>query len=162
MGKVGSWKANGEVGPKSVVSASVGGRVICGGERRARLFGGCEVSASEGRGASAFVKRPSRFPSGRPVAWSILSSSVSSSRSRCSIMPCSDLVGELAVEIDMALLVSDIDSSLILVLSGRRTCCWGTVFAILMLPVDFEYGESSIGVDALSLVIDDGESKEND
>lgn len=32
----------------------------------------------------------------------------------------------------------------------------------LMLPVDLEKGDSSIGVEALSLVIDDGESKEND
>jgi hypothetical protein len=31
-----------------------------------------------------------------------------------------------------------------------------------MLPVDLEKGDSSIGVEALSLVIDDGESKEND
>lgn len=33
---------------------------------------------------------------------------------------------------------------------------------MLMLPVDLENGVSSIGVDALSLVIEDGESKEND
>lgn len=33
---------------------------------------------------------------------------------------------------------------------------------MLMLPVDFENGDSSMGVDALSLVIDEGESKEND
>lgn len=33
---------------------------------------------------------------------------------------------------------------------------------MLMLPVDFENGDSSIGVEAWSLVIDEGESKEND
>lgn len=33
---------------------------------------------------------------------------------------------------------------------------------MLILPVDLEYGDSSMGVEALSLVIDDGESKEND
>jgi hypothetical protein len=33
---------------------------------------------------------------------------------------------------------------------------------MLMLPVDFENGDSSMGVEALSLVIDEGESKEND
>ena len=77
-------------------------------------------------------------------------------------MSCSDLVGELAGEIDMALEESDSDSSLIFVLSGSRTWCCGTVFAMLILPVDLENGDSSIGVDALSLVIDDGESKEND
>lgn len=75
---------------------------------------------------------------------------------------CSDLVGELAVEMDIALEESERDSSLILVLSGRRTWCCGIAFAMLMLPVDLEYGDSSIGVDALSLVIEDGESKEND
>ena len=33
---------------------------------------------------------------------------------------------------------------------------------MLMLPVDLEKGDSSMGVEALSLVIDEGESKEND
>lgn len=33
---------------------------------------------------------------------------------------------------------------------------------MLMLPVDFENGDSSMGVEALSLVIDEGESNEND
>ena len=33
---------------------------------------------------------------------------------------------------------------------------------VLILPVDFEKGDSPMGVEALSLLIDDGESKEND
>lgn len=66
------------------------------------------------------------------------------------------------MEMDIALEVSERDSSLIFVLSGSKTWCCGTVFVTLMFPVDFENGDSSMGVEALSLVIDDGESKEND
>lgn len=139
------------------MSSVCGGRASGGGARRGRFAGdsetsgdsgrgGCEFNASERRGACAFSNRPSRLPFGR------------SSRRKS----CSDLVGELAVEMDVALDESESESSLILVLSGRRTWCCGTVFAMLMLPVDLENGDSSIGVDALSLTIEDGESKEND
>lgn len=38
-------------------------------------------------------------------------------------MSCSDLVGELAVDIDIALEESESDSSLILVRSGSKTWC---------------------------------------
>lgn len=150
---------------------------IAGGERRGRFDGkceggecgrerergdvgrgGCEFSASERRGAFALSNKPSRLPCGRSFNRSLISSSCPS----CWLISCSDLVGELAVEIDMALEESESDSSLILVLSGRRTWCCGTALLTLMLPVDLENGDSSIGVEALSLVIDEGESKEND
>lgn len=110
---------------------------MAGGERRGRLAwewlrrgdgvrgekgrGGCEVSASPGRGA-ACSKRSRRLPSGRFARRGVLSSSASgcvSSRR----MSCADLVGEPAVEIDMALEESESDSSLILVRRGSKTWC---------------------------------------
>lgn len=114
------------------------GRERAGGERRGRLAGecivreekgergrgGCEVRASERRGA-ACSKRPRRLPSGRSARRGMVSSSASSSvsprRVSRKLVSCSDLVGELAVEIDIALEESDSDSSLILVLSGSKT-----------------------------------------
>jgi hypothetical protein len=73
-------------------------------------------------------------------------------------------VGEEAVEEEEeeAVEASDIDSSLILVLRGSRTWCCGLAFATLMLPVDFEKGASSRGVEAPSREMDEGESKEKD
>jgi hypothetical protein len=72
-------------------------------------------------------------------------------------------VGELAVEMDIALLEeSDNDSSLIFVRSGRSTWCCGTARVTLMAPVDLEKGYSSIGVVALRRVMEEGESKEKD
>ena len=137
----GSWKAKGETGPESDGSQAPDfGRVRVGGERRGRLAGecveqeergesgrgGCEVSASERRGA-ACSKRPRRLPSGRSLRRGIVSSSASSSVAwrlvSRKLVSCSDLVGELAVDIDMALEESESDSSLILVLRGSRTWC---------------------------------------
>lgn len=81
------------------------------GDSRARLFGGgWECSASDGLGAHVVSKRPSRLPAGR---------------SGCSVSEgsCSDVDGELDTDIDDVLDASDIDSSLILVLSGSKTWC---------------------------------------
>lgn len=119
------------------------------------------MSASEARGKEVDEKRPRRLPSGSSrrcfVMWISASSGV-----LCRLVSCSDFVGELAVDMDMALEASESDSSLILVRSGSKTWCRGTALVMLILPVDLESGDSSIGVEALSLVIDDGESKEND
>jgi hypothetical protein len=105
------------------------------------------VSASAGSGGGACSNSPSRFPSGR------------SRRLR----PWQEAVGELAVEMDIALLEeSDNDSSLIFVRSGRSTWCCGTARVTLMAPVDLEKGYSSIGVVALRRVMEEGESKEKD
>lgn len=128
---VGSWKANGEMGPVSEGSGV--GRQMVGGERRGRFAGewdergergrgGCELSASEGRGAEACSKRPRRLPSGRSMSRSMVFSPASSGVS-CRFRSCSDLVGELAVETDIALEESESDSSLILVLSGSKIWC---------------------------------------
>jgi hypothetical protein len=81
-------------------------------------------------------------------------------------MSPSESVGELAID-DEALEVSEsMDSSLILVWSGRSTftpfsatlstLCMGYRFSTID-PVDLEYGESSIGV---TLMRDEGESKD--
>lgn len=130
----GSWNANGETGPSSVGLGD--GREMAGGERRGRLAGewvvreeegergrsGCDVSASEGRGADACSKRPRRLPSGRSMRRCALFS-LGSSSVPCRSKSCSDLVGELAVDIDIALEESESDSSLILVRSGSKTWC---------------------------------------
>lgn len=81
--------------------------------------GGWEVSASEGRGADACSKRPRRLPSGRSMSLS----AASSFSEAYELVSCSDLVGELAVEMDIALEESESDSSLIFVLRGMRTWC---------------------------------------
>jgi hypothetical protein len=87
-------------------------------------------------------------------------------------MSCSEWVGELASG-DEALDASEvIDSSLIFVwsgknaLAGRRSpcssdssaCCSDTAL-VTIVPVDFEKGDSSIGV---TLIRDEGESKDCD
>jgi hypothetical protein len=77
------------------------------------------VSASERRGADACSKRPRRLPSGRSMSLS----AVSLSSGSCKLVSCSDLVGELAVDMDIALEESESDSSLISVLRGSRTWC---------------------------------------
>jgi hypothetical protein len=84
---------------------------------------GWEESASEGQGAGARSKRPMRFSSGKSMMQSMASVSALSSSRSCSSILYSDFVGELAVEIDIALEESEIDSSLILVLRGTRTWC---------------------------------------
>lgn len=85
----GSWKAKGETG--LVSDRSGGGRERAGGERRGRFAGecvvrdekgesgrgGCEVRASERRGA-AYEKRPRRLPSGWFARRGMVSSSTSS------------------------------------------------------------------------------------
>lgn len=159
IAEVGSWNAKGDTGPISRAVVSVeearsredgDKRGLfagdCDDDRGDKGRGGCEFNASVGRGACARSNSPSKLPSGRS----------------CRLSRCSEAVGELAVEMDMALEESESDSSLILVLSGSRTWCCGTVFLMLMLPVDFENGDSSTGVEAPSLVMDDGESNEND
>lgn len=77
------------------------------------------MSASGRRGADACSKRPRRLPSGRSMS----PFAASSSCEACRLMSCSDLVGELAVDIDIALEESESDSSLILVRSGSKTWC---------------------------------------
>jgi len=76
------------------------------------------VSASARRGV-ACSKRPRRLPSGRSMSLSVVSSSSVSRR----VTSCSDLVGELAVDMDIALEESERDSSLIFVLRGSKTWC---------------------------------------
>lgn len=83
----------------------------------------------------------------------------------------SESVGELATD-ELALMSSDsIDSSLIFVCNGRSTLMGRTVPSaplnpfcftkalVAMVPVDFEHGDSSIGV---TLMRDEGESKDCD
>jgi len=84
----------------------------------------------------------------------------------------SELVGELATDEDTLESSDSMDSSLILVCSGRSTLTGRTVLCsaplisscfikvlVAIVPVDFEYGDSSMGV---TLTRDEGESKDSD